>query len=311
MDVLTRPELLRLLGSRGAVAAALQEGSWQRVFRGAYVPRAPDIGTDLALRAAAALRVLPPRSLVADRTLLRLLGIDVLPPGPPLLEVVVPRGAPVPRRAGIAARSTDLPRGDRMVLRGLPSLQPRPAGPGGPDGSGSLPVLRPARAAADLLRRLPHVEAVVVADAVQHAGLLTSRQLLVELGSQGGRRGVREAGRAVARSDGRAESPPETRLRLLLHDAGLLLQPQLVVRDGSGPLIARVDLGDERARVAVEYDGRTVHLQGDAFVPDRRRQNDLVAAGWVVLRYTASDLALRPHAIVSEVRAALARVVVP
>lgn len=285
--VRTRPQLLEELGGRAALDRALREGRWQRLMHGAYAEGADDV--DLALRAAPARLLLPHRSLVADRCLLWLLGVDVLPPGPPVLEVVVPRGAVVPRRAGVRAREAALPRHDRVVLRGLP-------------------VLRPARAAVDLLRRLPLEEAVVVADAVQQADLVTERELGEELAQHAGLRGVRQAHLAVELSDGRAESPPETRLRLLLQRAGLRPVPQHEVRDAAGRLIARVDLALPAARVAVEYDGLEVHTARDAFVRDRQRQNALLGAGWLVLRYTAQDLRRRPHVVVDEVRRAAQRV---
>lgn len=287
MDVLTRGELLAQLGSRAALDREVAAGGWQRVLRGAYVPGSATI--DLAVRARAVQCLLPLRSLVADRCLLWLLGVDVLPPGPPVLEVVVARGTVVPQRAGMTARQTALPVGDRWLL------------------DGSLPVLRPVRAVGDLLRRLPLAEAVVVADAVQHAGLAGLPALTAELAAHAGLRGVRRAYRALELSDRRAESPPETRVRVLLVLAGLVPVPQHDIHDATGRWLARVDLAFPDARVAVEYDGREVHLQGEAFVHERRRQNALLAAGWLVLRYTAADLRSRPQALVAEVRRAVAR----
>lgn len=281
-----RGELLARLGSRYALERALEEGTWQRVWRGTYV--AGDGPLDLQVRAAAARRVLPVRSLVADRSLLWLRGVDVLPPGPPELEVVVPRGAVVPRRAGLRARETSIPRRDRQIV-------------------GGVPVLRAERAVADLLRRLPLVEAVVVADAALHAGLVTLPALRDELVLHARLRGVRLAHSALDLSDARAESPPESRLRVLFRGAGLVLTPQLEVRASDGRWLARVDLGSEQARLAVEYDGRAVHERSATFLQDRRRQNVLQAAGWTVLRYTADDLRERPAAVVAEVRAALRR----
>jgi hypothetical protein len=106
-----------------------------------------------------------------------------------VLEVVVPRGAVVPRRAGVRARECLVPPQDRHT-----------AGPA------KVPCLRPARAAVDLLRRLPLPEAVVVADAVQHAGLVAASELQEELGQHDGLRGVRQAFRALELST-RAEAP--------------------------------------------------------------------------------------------------------
>lgn len=192
----------------------------------------------------------------------------------PRLEVVVPRGAVVPRRADVRARTADVPARDRVLL--------------GPDG---LRCLRPARASADLLRMLPLTEAVVVADAVQHAGLCSAQDLRSELAAHArGLRGVVSARRAVQLSDARAESPPESRLRLALVLAGLQPVPQHVVLDEHGGFLARVDLALPALRLAVEYDGRAVHEREDVFARDRQRQNALVRAGWTVLRFSAQDL---------------------
>ena len=147
------------------------------------------------------------------------------------------------------------------------------------------------RAGADLLRLLPLPQAVVVADAVQHAGLCDREALQAELAaSAAGLRGVVRARRALELSDARAESPPESLLRLALVQAGLRPVPQFVVLDEHGRFVARVDLALPAQRLAFEYDGRAVHEREDVFVRDRRRANDLARVGWTVLRFTAADL---------------------
>jgi very-short-patch-repair endonuclease len=67
-----------------------------------------------------------------------------------------------------------------------------------------------------------------------------------------------------------------------------------------------VDLALPELRIAIEYDGREVHERDDVFVKDRRRQNALVAAGWVVLRFSSADLR-NPSLIVDAVRGAMLR----
>lgn len=284
-EVLLRAELLATVGGRSALDRALADGTWQRVLRGTYAPGR--VAMDLELRSRAAQRLLPAHALVADRCLLWLLGVDVLPPGPPVLEVVVPRGAIVPHRADVRARTALVGPGDRVLV-----------------GTQRLRCLRPARAAADLLRRLPLAEAVVVADAVGHAELVAAGDLSGELNRQARLRGVRQARRALALSDPRAESPPESRLRLALVLADLDPVPQYVVRV-DGRFVARVDLAFPAQRVAVEYDGRAVHSRDDVFARDRQRQNELVRAGWTVLRFTAEDLRSGGAHAVAVVRGAL------
>jgi very-short-patch-repair endonuclease len=270
-DVLLRNELMDLLGGRRAFARALADQEWQRLLRGTYAPGGAV--PDLRLRAAAAARLLPSHAVVADRCLLWLLGVDVLPPGPPVLEVVVPRGAVVPCRHDVRARTSEVAPGDVWRV--------------GPLG---LRCMRPARAVADLLRLLRTVDAVVVADAAQHAGLCDADGLRRELDAAAGLRHVVRARQALELSDPRAESPPESRLRIALLEAGLAAVPQYEVRDAHGRFLARVDLALPDLRIALEHDGRAVHDRADAFVADRQRQNALVAAGWTVLRFTAADL---------------------
>ncbi len=77
-------------------------------------------------------------------------------------------------------------------------------------------------------------------------------------------------------------------------------------RDGAGRFLARVDIGDPAPRLAIEYDRYDVHSDRRAFRDDRRRQSALVEAGWVVLRYTASDVRQRPDHVVAEVGRRLA-----
>ena len=270
-DVLLRAELVDLLGGRRAFPHAVAAGGWQRLLRGTYA--SARAVPDLPVRAVAAGRLLPQHAVVADRCLLWLLGVDVLPPGPPVLEVVVPRDAVVPCHRDVQARTAEVHPDDVLRL-----------------GPQEVRCLRPARAVADLLRLLLPVDAVVVADAVQHGGLCAADALRRELAAASGLRHVVRARRALERSDPRAESPPETRLRLALGEVGLAPVPQFVVLDARGDYVARVDLALPGLRIAIEHDGRAVHDRADAFVTDRRRQNALIAAGWTVLRFTAADL---------------------
>jgi hypothetical protein len=105
-------------------------------------------------------------------------------------------------------------------------------------------------------------------------------------------------------ADPRAESPPESRVRLALVLAGLAPVPQYDVRH-HGRWIARVDLAFPELKIAIEYDGRAVHEREDVFARDRQRQNELVRAGWIVLRFTAADLRWGAAPVVQQVQAAL------
>lgn len=67
----------------------------------------------------------------------------------------------------------------------------------------------------------------------------------------------------------------------------------------------RVDFAWPEARLAVEVDGYATHSSVHAFQENRARQNDLVAAGWTVLRFTWADVRGR-HGWVAALSDALA-----
>jgi very-short-patch-repair endonuclease len=64
------------------------------------------------------------------------------------------------------------------------------------------------------------------------------------------------------------------------------------------------DLAWPEFRVAVEYDGHW-HGDPDQLHRDRRRLNQLVAAGWLVLHVTSRRLNLDFPSVLREVRTAL------
>ena len=67
-----------------------------------------------------------------------------------------------------------------------------------------------------------------------------------------------------------------------------------------------MDVLFEQERVVIEVDGYGTHSSREAFQRDRTRQNELVAAGYRVLRFTWDDLDRRPAAVIRQVRTALA-----
>ncbi|HTF48102.1 MAG TPA: DUF559 domain-containing protein [Pseudonocardia sp.] len=99
----------------------------------------------------------------------------------------------------------------------------------------------------------------------------------------------------IALSDPRAESPPETRLRLGLVGAGLPPpEVQYRVVDAYGYPLARVDLAYPEAKLALEYDG-AVHFERHRAIRDRQRDAELAGYGWLTLRLTPDDLFTMPQ----------------
>jgi hypothetical protein len=144
------------------------------------------------------------------------------------------------------------------------------------------------RTALELARTEPPEEAVVCLDQFLRAGLLTLDALRAAAAELTGP-GCRRIRRAVVLADGLAESPQETRLRLVLH-ASRLAKPiaQHKVFGADGRFVARVDFGWPDARVAVEYEG-VWPGNPQSVARNRRRLDELRAAGWTVVFVTASD----------------------
>jgi very-short-patch-repair endonuclease len=149
--------------------------------------------------------------------------------------------------------------------------------------------------------RLP--EAVAVLDAMTRARLVETAALARWLTHDHGN-GVRTVREALPLVDPRAESQPESVMRVVLQCAGLSVVPQYAVVN-RGRLIARVDLALPQFRLAIEYDG-TWHVLREQLERDRSRLNALQAAGWTVVHVTAAMLR-HPDELVAQIRAAVAR----
>jgi hypothetical protein len=115
--------------------------------------------------------------------------------------------------------------------------------------------------------------------------------------------GIVLARQAVALADPRAESPPESELRVLLTLAGLSPVPQFEVWDDLG-FVARVDLGFPGSRVAVEYDGAW-HATAEQTAKDHARLARLHSCGWQVVTVTAELLRTGSPEIIRQVQTAL------
>lgn len=163
-----------------------------------------------------------------------------------------------------------------------------------------ISVTTPARTAFDLGRRGSRVEAVVRLDALANATGLAARDVQPLIDRHPGVRGLVRLRDAVVVMDGGAESPPETRTRLVLVDAGLP-RPQTQIWVGE----YRVDMGYEDFKVGVEYDGEQHWTDPRIRAYDIDRHAELLACGWVIIRVSAEMLRYRRHVIVLRTCAAL------
>ena len=259
----------------------LRGPAWRRLLPDVYACSTVPVTHRLLARAVGGL--LLPDAVVSGRSAAVLWGADLA-----TAEDVVECTIDASRRAGAV-------RGVRVTRRALSDAEVVRR-----DG---VLVTSPVRTALDLGRVEPADEAVVCVDAFLRLRLVTLEEVrsAAQATTGAGCRGIR---RAVARADGRAESPRETRLRLLLHASGLPRPvAQHVVVDRDGRFVARADFAWPELRIALEYEGAW-HGAPRQVGKDRRRLHALTAAGWTVVFVTAADLA-DPVLLVARVGAAL------
>ncbi|MFD4180105.1 endonuclease domain-containing protein [Rhodococcus sp. NPDC058514] len=164
----------------------------------------------------------------------------------------------------------------------------------------------PARTGYDLGRRLPFVRAVEMLDALCNATDLKPEEIGTLAENHRGARGIVALRQVLDLVDGGAESPPETRTRLLLIDGGLPRpRTQVEVRDKGGRIVAHCDMGWKRWKVVVEYDGDHHWTDEEQRTWDIDRLELLGSLGWQVIRVSSAQLRLRPHTVVARARAKL------
>jgi AbiEi antitoxin C-terminal domain len=283
-----RPALLRGKVFRGSeqvalgrlTPAQLRSSAWRRLFPDVYA--CASLAPTHLRRARAVAGLLLPGAVLSGRSAAVLWGVDMAAAGDPVECTVA-----ASRRAGAV-------RGVVVTRRRLPAEDVVRR-------NGVL-VTTPLRTAVDLARIEPADEAVVCVDQFLGARLVTLAEVRSAAAATTGP-GCRGIRLAVGRADGLAQSPPETRLRLLVH-CSRLPRPvaQYEVRDANG-FVARVDFGWPEHKVALEYEG-VWHGEAQQVGKDRRRLNRLTAAGWTVIFVTAADLR-DPVVLVARIAAAL------
>lgn len=254
--------------------------SWKRLGPATYVWSG--LAADSMHALAAAARRLPDGAAFSGLTAAWLHGLDVTPAAP--IEATVPVTARVSARSGIRLRRSSLGPEDVVRVRNLPAT--------------SI-----ARTLAEICKRYSVIEAVALVDSAVHTRRVKIHELDSWVKSHVGRHGVASLRRALDHTEPLAESPMESRLRMVLVMGGLPRpKAQVSIHDRWGRFVGRPDLYYEQARLGIEYDGG-VHRE--MLAEDNRRQNRLLDAGVRLLRFTASDVLHRPDLVVLQVRAML------
>jgi very-short-patch-repair endonuclease len=278
-------------GSTAIAAGVVSKGElrgprFERIYPDTYVA-ARDEPPDLVLRSHAAYRYVEPMGgVLAGYSAAEVLGASCGPREAPA-EVTVPhRGQrPVP---GLLVHRTQLAPGEIWDVDGLR-------------------VTSPVRTAYDLARRGDLVERVVAVDRLANVHRFNPDLLLNFTVHYPRLRGNESVPDVLAHADRRAGSPTETRLRMLVVQAGLPRpEVQWPVQDEQARTAVWLDLAWPQHLIGVEYEGAD-HTRPHQVLRDAGRYTALVDKGWRIYRYTAFAIRHRADLIIEQLTRALRR----
>lgn len=259
---------------RGDVTRNDLRTRYRALYRDAYLPK--DVIVTPAIKARAAW--LSTGATLAGVSAAAVLGTKWLDASEPVHLVRADRHNP----PGIVAHSWTLGLDEIWVVSGMR-------------------VTTPTRTAFDIGRTRPLRQAIPILDALMNATGVKPVDVTTLADARPATRGVRCLRAALELVDAGAESPQETRVRLLLVRAGLPKpETQIEFRD----LHIRIDMGWREWKVAVEYDGVQHWTDSWQRSWDIDRIAMLEELGWVVVRVSAEMLS-RPDVVVERVRAKL------
>lgn len=156
---------------------------------------------------------------------------------------------------------------------------------------GGIPCTTPARTAYDLGRRLSLTMGVIRVDALLRATGMPVDEVRAIARRYPGARHISRLRSVVDLTDPGAESPQETRLRLVLIGAGLPRpSTQIPICDEYGYVVRRIDMGWPRYKVGVEYDGAQHWTDADQHADDIDRLELFAGLGWRMVRVSARHL---------------------
>lgn len=266
--------------------AQLRSGPYDRLFQNVYVPIG--IPRDHVLRCKAAILIAPDGAVLTGCSAATVRGFPFALENDPV-EFVVPEQQGFHSLRGTHLRRTRLLGEDFEPWR---------------DGRIATPLRMTLDILADTRLRRSFPRVVGQLDALLHAGFIDRETLEAYLEYRHDH-GIGRARQAFAFSDERAESIPESEVRVWLRLHDIEAEPQVEVYRGT-LFLGRLDLAIRKAKLAVEYDGAW-HLEGEQPRLDARRRALIEAEGWEFIVITKEELYADPRAMVHRVREALNR----
>ena len=260
----------------------------RRLFPRVYADAAGAPDPDMLVRAAALWA--PPGAVVCGLAAARVHGERWYSPESVLREIEVYTLAPTHAPPGIRTRRLRTPLSGDQVVR-----------------VSGIEVTSAARTAIDVARWDDDDErAIAKVDAVCNRSRTDVSEVRSLASGLRGLQGIARVRRLLSSCDHRADSPPETRFRLILNRSELpRAVPQLTIYNEYGVVVTVADFGYPDQRVAVFYDGE-VHRRRTNWESDARVNAGLAELGWQVIRVTAQML--RSHqTVVRQISVAVER----
>ena len=161
---------------------------------------------------------------------------------------------------------------------------------------GGLPVTSVPRTWCDLAAVLDLEDLVAAGDRIIHYKnpLAKRTDLVAAVAAHPARRGRARLCEALELLDERADSPPESVIRVTIVRAGIRgLHANYPVRNIRGEIIAWGDFSFPAHRVAFEYQGDYHRTEPGRWRKDLTRKARMASAGWHVIEIAANELANR------------------
>lgn len=280
--VVARRQLVALGYSTGAIHRRVRRGFLCPVHRGVYAVGRTTPGR--WGRWMAAVLACGPEAVLSHRSAAQLWGVVPLGGG---FAIEVTRPTSARRRETIRAHQARLREDEVARVEGIPATSV-------------------ARTLFDLAAVVPFRQLERAFHEVEVRRLTDRVPVPVLLERHPGRRGAAGLRRLLASREpaGVTENELEERFLAFL-DARGFPRPLLNATLPVGGRLLRPDCMWPRERLIVELDGGAVHRTDRAFEGDRRRDRELLAAGWRTIRVTWRQLHGEPDAVAADLRRAV------
>lgn len=269
--VVTTRQLKQLGHTRKSIAGLVRDGTLVRLTRGAYAACVPPEGPSRTVEwhrlLGRAAQLLYPDGALAGHSAMVALDLPVW--GSTLTRVHLER----PIRREVLTRD--------LVIR--PPFRDSAAPPG---------VVPVAQGLVQHCMENGATPGIVAADAALRESVVTQSDLAEAAAVVKGWPRSSRVRTMLALVDGRSESVGESRLRVGLTLLGVLVEPQVVIRDERGRFVARVDFLVKDTKVVIEFDGLVKYRDGgaEALIAEKRREDELRRLGHHVVRVVWADL---------------------